>query len=70
LKIEDLMNFIILIVDNPYEDSIYRLRYEQRRVNAPPAEREASGSPLEGGEHKYRVHLNPKSLAQNWTNKY
>ena len=39
----------------------------RKRVNAPPAEREASGSPLEGGEDNYRVHLNPKSLAQNWT---
>jgi len=30
-------------------------------VNAPPAEREASGSPLEGGEDNYLDHLKPKS---------
>jgi putative transposase len=39
-------------------------------MNASPAERETSGSHLEGGEDNYRVHLNPKSLAQNRINKY
>jgi hypothetical protein len=33
-------------------------------VNAPPAEREASGSPLEGSEDNYLDHLKPKSPAQ------
>jgi hypothetical protein len=28
-------------------------------MNAPPAEREASGSRLEGGENNCRDHLNP-----------
>ena len=39
-------------------------------VNAPPAERVASGSPLEGGEDIYLDLLIPKSLAQNWIMKY
>jgi hypothetical protein len=29
-------------------------------VNTPPAEREASGSPLEGGEDNFIGHLKPK----------
>ena len=32
-----------------------------RREIAPPAEREASGSPLEADEDDYFGHLNPKS---------
>ena len=39
-------------------------------VNAPPAQQEASGSPLDGGKDNYLNHLNPKSLAQNWIKKY
>ena len=34
-------------------------------VNAPPAEREASGNPLEGGEDNFLGHLKPKSEARN-----
>ena len=35
-----------------------------------PAEWEASGIPLEGGEDNYPGHLKIKSLTQNWTNQY
>ena len=34
-------------------------------VTAPPAKREASESPLEGGEDNYLNHLNPKLEARN-----
>jgi hypothetical protein len=34
-------------------------------VNAHPAEREASGSPHEGGKDNYLNYLNPKNEARN-----
>jgi len=37
------------------------MRVKIPAMNAPPAEREASGSPLEGGQDNYLDHLKPKS---------
>jgi len=34
-------------------------------VNAPAAERDTTGNPLEGGEDNYLDHLNPKHEARN-----
>ena len=39
-------------------------------MNAPPVDRETSGSPLEGGEDYFFGHLNSKSLAQTCVTSY